>query len=258
MANQTVTSFHTLPVELVYRILDQQSDLTILCSMRNTLTTLNLGWNEIGDQGAQDLANALQINKVTTILVSASSSLHFIIHILFTQTLTTLDIAGNQIGAKGAQDLANALQINKVTTILVSLPLHSTSTSTLFTQTLTTLNIGANQIGDQGAQDLANALQINKVTTILVSASSSLHFIIHILFTQTLTTLNLDFNQIGIQGAQDLANALQINKVTTILVLRPLHFISSFTYFLHRHSRRSTFVTITSIMIQRIDLRKYA
>jgi hypothetical protein len=30
-----------------------------------TLTTLNLGYNEIGDRGAQDLANALKINMVT-------------------------------------------------------------------------------------------------------------------------------------------------------------------------------------------------
>ncbi len=31
-----------------------------------TLTTLNLGSNEIGDQGAEHLANALQQNKVTS------------------------------------------------------------------------------------------------------------------------------------------------------------------------------------------------
>jgi hypothetical protein len=30
-----------------------------------TLTTLELGWNQIGDQGAEHLANALQQNKVT-------------------------------------------------------------------------------------------------------------------------------------------------------------------------------------------------
>ncbi|CAF4319182.1 unnamed protein product, partial [Adineta steineri] len=35
MANQTIATFLTLPVELVYRILDHQSDFTMLCSMRN-------------------------------------------------------------------------------------------------------------------------------------------------------------------------------------------------------------------------------
>ncbi|CAF4123879.1 unnamed protein product [Adineta steineri] len=104
MANQTVASFVTLPVELVYRILDQLSDFTMLCSMTNTLTTLGLGHNAIGAEGAKYLANALQINK----------------------TLTTLGLEHNAIGAEGAQDLANALQINKVTKILVLQSSHFT------------------------------------------------------------------------------------------------------------------------------------
>ncbi|CAF4150431.1 unnamed protein product, partial [Adineta steineri] len=56
-----------------------------------TLTTLNLYDSQIGDQGAQHLANALQINK----------------------TLTTFNLYNNEIGDQGAQHLANALQINK-------------------------------------------------------------------------------------------------------------------------------------------------
>jgi len=43
-----------------------------------TLTTLNLSSNKIGAKGAQYLANALQINEVTTILLLITSSLtHF-------------------------------------------------------------------------------------------------------------------------------------------------------------------------------------
>ncbi len=47
-----------------------------------TLTILNLAINEIGDQGAQHLANGLQINKVTTtlllfLLLITSSFTHF-------------------------------------------------------------------------------------------------------------------------------------------------------------------------------------
>ncbi|CAF1456464.1 unnamed protein product [Adineta steineri] len=70
-----------------------------------TLTTLDLQNNQVGDEGAQDLANALQINK----------------------TLTILDLGCNQIGAKGVKHLADALQINKVTPILVLIHLHCTS-----------------------------------------------------------------------------------------------------------------------------------
>ena len=43
-----------------------------------TLTTLDLQNNQIGDQGAQHLANALQVNKVTTtFLLITSSFTHF-------------------------------------------------------------------------------------------------------------------------------------------------------------------------------------
>jgi hypothetical protein len=43
-----------------------------------TLTTLDLSRNEIGNQGVQDLAKALQMNEVRTILLLITSSLtHF-------------------------------------------------------------------------------------------------------------------------------------------------------------------------------------
>jgi hypothetical protein len=70
--------------------------------------------NKIGAQGAQHIANALQINKVTTTL--------FIIYSTFThhltQTINTLNLEYNQIGDQGAQHIANALQTNKVTASL--------------------------------------------------------------------------------------------------------------------------------------------
>ncbi|CAF1411770.1 unnamed protein product [Adineta steineri] len=80
MFDKTTMSLHTLPVELVYRILDYQTDLTIVISMRNvcqrlnkivdtysryqTLDTLDLFSYEIGDVGAQRLAGSLYNNTV--------------------------------------------------------------------------------------------------------------------------------------------------------------------------------------------------
>jgi Ran GTPase-activating protein (RanGAP) involved in mRNA processing and transport len=56
------------------------------------LTTLTLITNEVGDQGFQLLANAIQNNKA----------------------LKTLNLEVNQIGNQGAEYLANALQKNQV------------------------------------------------------------------------------------------------------------------------------------------------
>ncbi|CAF3482579.1 unnamed protein product [Adineta steineri] len=211
-------------------------DLANALRINKTLTTLDLGWNRIGDQGAQNLANALQINK----------------------TLTTLDLGWNQIGAKGAQDLANALQINKTLTTLDlgcneigAKGAEYLANALQINKTLTTLDLGYNEISDQGAQDLAYTLQINETLNRFniggnkISAKGaeylanalrinkvtpilvllSLHFISSC--TQTLTTLDLEKNVIGAKGAQDLGHALQINKVTIMLGLLPLHFTSS-------------------------------
>ncbi|CAF1667628.1 unnamed protein product, partial [Adineta ricciae] len=127
-------TFSTLPVELVYRIMDHQNDRTLFCSMQNicrrlnqilstyqryqTLTALYLSGNRIGDEGAQHIANALRTNT----------------------TLTTLDLSGNEIGDEGAQHIADALRTNT---------------------TLTTLHLSWNAIGAEGAQHIADALPTN-------------------------------------------------------------------------------------------------
>ncbi|CAF2223523.1 unnamed protein product [Rotaria magnacalcarata] len=136
LVDQSSSPFMTLPVELVYQILDNLDEFTILCSARNvsvrlntitdayhryqTLTTFNLSSSQIGNNGAQCLANALRNNT----------------------TLTKLDLWENLIGEKGAQHLADALRINT---------------------TLTTLSLGRNNIGNRGVQHLADALKNNTV-----------------------------------------------------------------------------------------------
>ncbi|CAF1086309.1 unnamed protein product [Adineta steineri] len=120
MANQTVTNFLTLPVELVYRILDHQSDFTMLCSMRNATTTLNLYNDRIGNVGAQSLGDALPHNTALTTLhlgcnlignVGAQSLGDGLRH---NTTLTTLDLRNNHIRDIGAQSLSVALRYNTV------------------------------------------------------------------------------------------------------------------------------------------------
>ncbi|CAF1314322.1 unnamed protein product [Adineta steineri] len=91
-------SFLTIPVELVFRILDQQNDFTILCSMRNTLISVNLQSNKIGTVKVQRLADALRHNT----------------------TVITLNLRLTQTGDVGAQHLADALQ-NNMTLITLEL-----------------------------------------------------------------------------------------------------------------------------------------
>jgi hypothetical protein len=45
MSNKSIPSFFTLPVELIYRILDQMDDWTMLCSMQNVCTRIDTIFN---------------------------------------------------------------------------------------------------------------------------------------------------------------------------------------------------------------------
>jgi len=78
-----------------------------------TLTSLNLSSNQIGDEGAHHLSIALMSNMVRKVSFSLDTNLIYFIFDI--QTITTLDLTGNQIGNQGAKCLSHALQSNKVT-----------------------------------------------------------------------------------------------------------------------------------------------
>ncbi|CAF0899067.1 unnamed protein product [Adineta steineri] len=223
-------SFVTLPVELVYRILDYQSDITIIFSMRNvcqrfnaivesydryqTITTLNLRWYEIRGIGTQHLANVLRNNTILTTLnlglnkIGDVGTQHLADVLRTNTTLTALNLFYNQIGDVGAQHLADVLRTN---TILTTLNLDRNAIGAAGVQhiadglrnntTLTILNLERNQIEDVGVQHLADALRTNS----------------------TLTTLNLGLNVIGNVGAQHLADVLRTNTTLTTLNLENNH-----------------------------------
>jgi len=81
------------------------------------LQKLDLGGNQIGDEGTQLLADALKLNKVKCIFLP---HLHHCYLYFFAQKLTILNLSKNKIGDKGATHLANALKENEVNYILYS------------------------------------------------------------------------------------------------------------------------------------------
>jgi Leucine Rich repeat len=73
---------------------------------------LNIKHNQIGDNGAKHLADALKDN---TVRFPTLSQIYFPI---LPQTLTTLVLADNQIGRNGAQYIADILRNNKVISVV--------------------------------------------------------------------------------------------------------------------------------------------
>ena len=111
-------------------MLISSSSLSYLsCSLFTDTHRAALDSNQIGDAGAQYLADALRDNKVMLISSSSLSYLSF----LYLQTLTELYLYNNQIGDAGAQYLADALRDNKV--MLISFSSFSYLSFSLFTDT---------------------------------------------------------------------------------------------------------------------------
>lgn len=79
-----------------------------------TLITLDLGNNNITNQGASFLATTLKKNKVENI--TYESFLCFIFEI-FMKTLTSLDLRVGSIDVHGAKSLAMAIKENRVNII---------------------------------------------------------------------------------------------------------------------------------------------
>ncbi|CAF0999026.1 unnamed protein product [Adineta steineri] len=238
MANQTVATFLTLPVELFYRILDHQSDLTILCTMRNALITLNLGYSQFEDAGAQRLAEGLRRNTILTTLTLECNKIgkigaqHLADALRYNMALTTLKIRCNRIDDVGAQHFGDTLQYNM---ILTTLDVASNKIGHIGTQhladglrhniALAILNLDYNQIGDVGAQHLAKNLRHNTTLTILNLKSNKIgdmgaqYLAIALQYNTTLTTLGLECNEIGQIGGKHLADTLRRNTALTTLNL---------------------------------------
>ncbi|UJR11783.1 hypothetical protein I4U23_015963 [Adineta vaga] len=168
MSNRPKANLHTLPVELVYCILDHQDTFTIIFSMRNichqlnlilnsylqhqTFTILDFSRKRIGNAKARQLADTLR--TITTIInmnlsntgIEAEGIKYITNALQNNTTLRTITFMGTRIGPVGAEYLAGFLQ-NENTA-------------------LTALNSNGTMVEDEGARHLANALRNNNVTNL--------------------------------------------------------------------------------------------
>ena len=145
------------------------------------LTKLSLYGNYISDDGVKAIAEALKANAALTTLHVGHNSFdekaaNGIVRAARQQDkITNLGLGGCKIGPIGAKEIADYMQ---------------------FTTVLTTLWLNGNIIGDEGAKAIADALQSG---------------------TAVLTELHLASNNIGDNGAKAIAEALKVNRVLTKL-----------------------------------------
>ena len=170
-------SFQTLDTLNLYRNQIGEAGVKALAGALEknlNLLQLNLGYNQIGDAGALVLAETLEKNP----------------------NLQQLDLTGNRIGDKGVQALAEALKKNHYLQLLDLSwnQIGDTGANALAgalekNLSLLQLDLGNNQIGDASTNALAGALEKNL----------------------NLLQLNLSENQLGNSGTLALAGALEKN-----------------------------------------------
>ncbi|CAF1250897.1 unnamed protein product [Adineta ricciae] len=232
-----MSSFHTLPIDLVYRILDQiestsiflarvvckRSDIIInshhsyqksldypvlrhLSRLQNntTVTALELSHNVLGTDGAYYLATFSQNNKVSFHISNYRS--HFS---AFTLIPLNLNLAWNDPSADSIRYLDNALQNNA-------------ASATFFISR-------ANKISFQATQYLCNVLKKNSTIISLIYYFNGIHeqgaqyFGDVLRHNTTLTSLNIGSNNIDDDSIQHLANGLETNSVQYVLLIFQHH-----------------------------------
>jgi small GTP-binding protein len=189
----------------LYKLNKQVKALAERLGELTQLTSLDLGGNQIGAEGAASLAALTQLtslglgyNKIGDAGAASLTAL--------TQ-LTWLDLEYNQIGAEGAGSLAALTQLTGLHLRTNQIGDAGASSLAALTQ-LTYLNLGGNQIGDAGASSLAALTQLtslylgyNKIGDAGAASLAAL--------TQ-LTYLNLLYSKIGDAGASSLAALTQL------------------------------------------------
>ncbi len=203
--NNTIRS-----LDIGYNILGEAGGKSIIeaICINTTLTSLNLEFNNLDSKTGDAIAN--MINKNTTIekLNLASNWLGVIVSIIadalrVNKTITELNLNSNNLLGDGVQEISDALLMN--TTII-------------------TLDLSSNRIGEKGALAIAKLVRMNKTITTLILSNNFLRrnsldketgikeIADALNENKTITELDLEHNKIGIDCIKSIAKVLCKNK----------------------------------------------
>lgn len=173
----------------------------------DSVRSLNLGFNRIGDEGAAKLSMALRSDagRVLSWLVLSGngvsdSGARALAEALGNSdiVLATLLLSHNEIADRGVESLAAALERNRFVTTLglcgnkfTDRAVARLSDALEKNSTLTSLDLASNSVAEQGAKRLLSALEKN----------------------HTLVVLNLDKNRIFVEEETKINHLLKCNKV---------------------------------------------
>jgi len=181
------------------------------------LTKVDLSVNELGDEGMDDICQALKVNTHLKSLTMGANGLTSCCGksveelLLKNTTLTSLNLIDNKIGAEGVIHMANALRINS---------------------TLQNLNLNKNYLGTSGITALANGIRDNhglKYLNLNPLPTSPQPGARQGLFDMmasntTLSCLNIGINPLGEELICSVCNGASVSKTLTSLNLQRVNF----------------------------------
>ncbi|WP_039454784.1 leucine-rich repeat domain-containing protein [Candidatus Jidaibacter acanthamoebae] len=219
--NLQATSFTESQLKILFEVLKENETITSLNLSDNnigeaggiaiaealkenkTITSLDLGGNDIGAAGGIAIAEASKENKTITSLNLSDNNIEEAGGIAIAEalkenkTITSLDLSGNDIREAGGIAIAKALKENK---------------------TITSLNLGYNKIREAGGIAIAEALKENQTITSLNLGYNNIREAVWIAIVEalkenkTITSLNLSKDYITDKGAIELIKLLENNK----------------------------------------------
>ena len=219
-----------------YSIISNAQDIIQGVMQVDTLQELNISGNRIFDDGANVIAEAIQLNTALQKLNISGNSISDDGAIAFNECLETnttlieLDMSRIDITCKGASVIAKAIQLNiALQKLNISGNSISDDGAIAFSECLKTnttlieLDMSWNIITCKGASVIAEAIQLNTALQKLnisgncISDDGEIAFSECLKTNTTLIELNISQNHIVLKGTSVIAEAIQLNTTLQIL-----------------------------------------
>ena len=191
-----------------------------------TLTSLDIYWNNIGNEGAKHLSQCLEKTKLTYLNMDttniASEGIKLLSPNLEKTKLISLDMGNNNIGDEGMKYLALPNTLTSLDTRCNNISSYGmiTLSQNLPQTSLTLLDISGNNIGDEGMMYLSQNLPQTSLTTLDIRSNNigeeGMKCLFQNLRQTSLTTLNIRGNKIGDEGMKCLFQNLPHTRLTTL------------------------------------------
>jgi Ran GTPase-activating protein (RanGAP) involved in mRNA processing and transport len=176
-----------------------------IAQLNNTrILRLFLWSNNIGDEGAKYLAEAIKLNSTLQEIyldlnnIEAQGAEYLAEAIKVNSTLRVIQLNSNNIGDEGTRYFAEAIKVNSA---------------------LQQINLDYTNIEAEGAKHLAEAIMVNTTLQQInlacnnIGAERAKYFAEAIKVNSALEVINLGYNNIGYEGGQYFAEAIKVNSV---------------------------------------------